>query len=335
MNRRDFIKAVAAAVGTSELAAVASSKTVNTVLGAVPAARLGTTLMHEHVLVDFIGADKIAPGRYDAEEVARIALPHLEEIKALGCRTFVDCTPAFLGRDPALLARLAKASGFEIVTNTGFYGAVKNKYLPRFAFSESAKQLAARWEREFFDGIPPIGIRPGIIKIGVDSGPLSETHAKLVSAAALTHLTTGLAIMAHTGDGVAAMAELAVLKRHGTPASAFIWAHAQNEKDMSVHRRAAEMGAWVEFDGISEEALSRHVELVMEMKRQRLLGRVLTSQDAGWYHVGEPKGGNFRGYDFLFQRFVPEARKAGLTEDDIHLLLVENPRRALTGDFGI
>jgi predicted metal-dependent phosphotriesterase family hydrolase len=335
LNRRDFIKALAATAGAAEFAARAGAaesaraKSVNAVLGPVPAAQLGTTLMHEHILVDFVGADKIAPGRYDADEVVRVALPHLEKIKSLGCRTFLDCTPAYLGRDPALLARLARASGLQIVTNTGFYGAVGNKYLPRFAFGETAKQLAARWEREFRSGIPPGGIRPGFIKIGVDSGPLSEMHAKLVSAAALTHLATGLAIMAHTGDGVAALAELAVLKRHGAPASAFIWAHAQNEKDTSVHRRAAEAGAWVEFDGISEEGLARHVKLVLEMKKHRLLDRVLVSQDAGWYHVGEPHGGNFRGYDFLFQGFVPEARKAGLNESEVRQLLVENPRRAL------
>ena len=66
------------------------------------------------------------------------------------------------------------------------------------------------------------------------------------------------------------------------------------------------------------------------MKRLRLLNRVLVSQDAGWYHVGEVAGGSFRGYDFLFSRFLPRARKSGLEEKDIHLLLVENPQRALT-----
>ena len=97
-----------------------------------------------------------------------------------------------------------------------------------------------------------------------------------------------------------------------------------------MHQRAAKMGAWVEFDGISEQTLELHVELVMRMKRLRLLNRVLISQDAGWYHVGEAAGGNFRGYDFLFSTFLPRARKCGLEEKEIHLLLVENPQRALT-----
>jgi len=66
------------------------------------------------------------------------------------------------------------------------------------------------------------------------------------------------------------------------------------------------------------------------MKRVGHLGRVLISQDAGWYNVGEPGGGNFRGYDTLFTEFLPALRKAGASEDDIHTLLVRNPRQALT-----
>lgn len=143
--------------------------------------------MHEHVMVDFVGAKKISPGRYDPNEVFQKALPHLKELKSLGCETLVDCTPNYIGRDPELLRRLSKATGLHIITNTGLYGAADDKYVPRFAYTESADELAARWVQESEDGIPPAGIRPGFMKIGVDSGPLSVIDAKLVTAAARTH----------------------------------------------------------------------------------------------------------------------------------------------------
>ncbi|MBZ5543937.1 MAG: phosphotriesterase, partial [Acidobacteriia bacterium] len=262
--------------------------------------------------------------------------------------TLVDCTPAFLGRDSSLLRRLAEASGLNIITNTGFYGAANDKYVPAFAYRETADELALRWVREYENGILPDNIRPGIMKIGVDSAPsltrgtgvspvghaqdarvTSEIDEKLVRAAARCHQRTGLAIASHTGDGVAAMAQLDVLKEEGVEASAFIWVHAQNEKDHALHERAAQLGAWVEFDGISPDSVPQHVELVLSMKRAGYLHRVLVSQDAGWYHVGEPKGGDFRGYDFLFTRFLPALRKAGASRDDIQTLIVKNPRRAL------
>jgi len=320
----------ATGAATSSQATVSSRK-VQTVRGPIDAAQLGLTLMHEHVVVDFIGASQVNASRYDPDAVFRRALPHLQRVKALGGATLVECTPAYLGRDPRLLKRLAEASGLNILSNTGYYGANHDKHLPPHAFAESAEQLAARWIREWEHGIDDTGIKPAFIKIGVDAGPLSTVDAKLVRAAALAHKATGLPVAAHTGNGVAAFEELDLVEEAGVPLSAFIWVHAQTEPDVSRHARAAARGAWVEFDGISEESVDNHVALVLQMQAAGRLDRVLVSHDAGWYHVGEPDGGRFRPFDTLFTKFVPALKAAGVSEANVRHLLVDNPRRALTG----
>ncbi len=286
--------------------------------------------MHEHVLVDFIGADKVSPTRYDPDEVFTAVLPHLRQVRELGCATLVECTPAYLGRDPRLLKRLSEASGIHILSNTGYYGAAKDKHLPAHAFTETAEQLAARWIREAEQGIDGTSIKPAFMKIGVDEGSLSDIDAKLVRAAALTHRQTGLPIASHTATGIAAMEELDLLEGAGVPLSAFIWVHAHNERDETFHARAAKRGAWVEFDGISPTSVGRHVELVQHMKAQGLLDRVLLSHDAGWYRVGEPGGGRFRPYDTLFTEFLPALKSAGFGEADVTQLIVTNPHTALS-----
>jgi phosphotriesterase-related protein len=113
--------------------------------------------------------------------------------------------------------------------------------------------------------------------------------------------------------------------------SAFIWVHAQTEPDASLHARAAARGAWVEFDGIGEESVDKHVALVLQMHAAGRLDRVLVSHDAGWYHVGEPDGGRFRPFDTLFTKLLPALKAAGVSEANVRHLLVDNPRRALTG----
>src|SRR6266849_4269804 len=140
--------------------------------GAAFAGESASVLVHEHVLVDFAGADRIQPGRYDRDEVFRIARPKLEEVRRLGCRRLQECTPNFLGRDPELLARLSDAAGIEIWSNTGLYGAADHKFLPAFAWSESAAQLAKRWIAETHEAW-----RPRFIKIGINRGPLDELTA--------------------------------------------------------------------------------------------------------------------------------------------------------------
>ena len=302
----------------------------NTVLGSKPAKDLGTTLMHEHVVVDFRGADAAPSQHYDREEAFRIALPHLKELRATGCRTLVDCTPAFLGRDVILLKRLSQSSSLNIVTNTGFYAAGGNKYLPRFVFDETADQLAARWVGEFRDGIEGTGVRPGIIKIGMDKGPLSDVSSKLARAAARTHVQTGLTIASHSGDGVAVLEQLEILREEGVHASAFVWVHAQNELDRDIYFKVTKQGAWIEFDGINAKTAEEHSKLVQTMARSGFLEYTLISQDSGWYHIGEPGGGEFHSYSYLFAEFIPILKRAGIAEDEIGTLLVENPKRALS-----
>ena len=337
LTRRHFVANLSAAATLAAagsfgglLAADAGVPSVMTVNGPVEPAQLGTTLPHEHVLVDFIGADQVGPHRYNVDEVVATILPHLRRLKDAGCRTFVDCTPAYLGRDPRLLLRLSKESGLHVLTNTGFYGARQNKFLPAHALTETEDQLAARWVAEWRDGIDGTGVRPGFMKIGVDAGPLSDVHRKLIRAAARAHRATGLTIAVHTGDGRAAMDQLDVLRQEGVKPQAWVWVHANSERDRAQHLKAARGGGWVEFDGVAEATVQQHVELVLEMRRNDLLGRVLVSQDAGWYHVGEPGGGNVRGYDLLLRRFLPALRRAGLSDDEVNRLIIDNPREAFT-----
>ena len=331
-GRRAFLSGLAscAAARWAAPACAAPGAQVQTVTGAVSASELGVTLTHEHVLVDFVGADKVGPHRYDAEEAFRVALPHLQAVKERGCRTLVECTPAYIGRDVTLLRRLAQASGLHLLTNTGYYGAAGDRFVPAHAYEETAERLAARWTAEWRDGIEGAGIRPAFLKIGVDAGPLSAIDGKLVRAGALCHRQTGLRLHVHTGDGAAARAVVAALRAEGVPPDAYVWVHAQNEKDRAVHRALAAQGVWISLDGVSEKSLDAHVAAVVDLARGGHLGRVLVSQDAGWYHVGEPGGGSFRPYTFLFDAFVPALRQAGLGEGDTRRLLAGNPQAALS-----
>ena len=277
-------------------------------------------LVHEHILVDFAGAELASRSRYSHDEVIAAAKPKLQAIAKLGCVRFIDCTPNFLGRDPRLLAKLADSCRMEIWTNTGLYAAGAYRYLPSYARTESARELAARWIAEWRDGIE--GTKPHFIKIGVNDGPLAELDRKMVEAAAITSLETGLTIASHTGRN-AALEQVEILQKLKLPMNKFIWVHAQNEKNHQIHAAVARAGAWVEFDGINPKTLDWHHDCVRFMAKEGLLGRVLLSQDTGWWHVGEANGGNFRGYDSIYRDFLPKLDPKWRTQ-----LLWDNPQSA-------
>lgn len=310
-----------------------------TVNGPIDPSAMGTVLTHEHLLVDFIGADSTGYHRWDKDTVLHVMLPYLEACKARGVQSFVECTPAFLGRDPELLRMLSEASGLHILTNTGYYGARKNQFIPEAIFSLSPEELASIWIAEFNEGIEESGIRPGFIKIGVDRNEtLSEEHQLLIRAAAIAHQETGLVIASHTGPDAPAMEQLAILQKAGVSPSAFIWVHAHSGS-LEGNMEAARLGAWVSLDNYKASRdqgagkaynTAWYLERLLALRDAGLLDQVLLSHDAGWYRPGEAGGGRIRGYTDLFTSLLPGLRENGFSSQEIDQLLIHNPRKAFT-----
>lgn len=304
------------------LSLAATEPVLQTVLGPVPATQLGRVLIHEHVLVDFAGADVASPDRYDADEVFALLKPRLDDAKAVGIDTLVECTPQHLGRDPDLLVRLSRATGVHLVTNTGLY---MGRYLPAWALDATADELAANWIAEARAGLDGTAVRPGFIKIAVDGPPISDVQQRIVQAAARCSKATGLPITMHCPKGKSALQALDIMATEGVPASRLIVAHADAEADTSFHDAIAERGAWLSFDGIREPKADARRQLVRDTWR-RHPDRLLLSQDAGWYHVGEPDGGTIVPFAWLPREFLPSL---GLGADGLQTLMIDNPRRAL------
>ncbi len=309
---------------------------VMTIAGPIPADSLGLTLIHEHVFLDWRGADSIRPEDWQEDSAFLAVLPRLAEVRASGVRTMLECTPSYLGRNPRLLQRLAAASGLQLITNTGYYGAVQDKYLPAHAFTETEDQLANRWIAEFEHGIEGSGVRPGFMKIAVDAdSQLSAIDEKLVRAAARAHLRTGMTIVSHTGPDAPALEQARILEAEGLDLSAWVWTHAQGGSS-AVHEELAKKGAWISLDGMGwiapegsdSAALYRYVEQLRSLRDAGLLHRALISHDAGWYTHGEPGGGPYQPHTPIFTLVMPALRRAGFTETELRQLLADNPAQA-------
>jgi phosphotriesterase-related protein len=308
-----------------------------TVSGEIPVEETGITLIHEHTMVDWIGADSTGYHRWDRSEVVERVLPFLKEAQEKGVNTFFDCTPAYLGRDPYVLKELSERTGMNIVTNTGYYGAVNDKFVPEHAFEDTPAEIAKVWIEEFKNGIDGGDIRPGFIKIGVDArDTLSSIDARLIKAAAIAHKATGLTIVSHTGPNTPAFAQIKVLKNRGVSPEAFVWTHAQ-QGTMEGYIRAARQGAWISLDNIQKTSpkksdkqgrIAWFVDRLSQLKEEGLLNKVLLSHDAGWYTPGEANGGDFRGYTDLFEHLIPALKEKGFPREEMDQLLVKNPRKA-------
>ncbi len=340
LTRRETLRRLAtlAAIGSALDGAVAevraSTAQIMTVKGPIPAGRLGVALPHEHVMSTFGEEPRYEPG-YDEGQLLGQVVPILKKVKDLGCRALFDCTAAYFGRDVRLLRKVSEQTGLHIITNTGYYGAADDRYVPPHAFEETAEQLAGRWVQEWKEGIDGTGIRPGFVKLAVDAGPLSDIDAKLLRAGALTHLATGLTLAVHTANNPQAVQEqLAILKRTGVHPSAWVWVHAHQVALPEDVLAAAGEGAWISFDGVrvgeagengQPGTILKHLVLLKEMQKRGLLGQVLLSHDGNSFSVGKD---TVRPCDALFTTLLPTLEADGFSRREIDGLVKTNPQEA-------
>jgi phosphotriesterase-related protein len=142
-------------------------------------------------------------------------------------------------------------------------------------------------------------------------------------------METGLLIVSHTGNWETAKAQIEVLKNEKVNLNHFVWVHAQAEKDFQKYIEAKKEGVLISLDGIAWD-VSGHLERIVFCKEKGLLDHVLLSHDAGWYSPGEPNGGDFKGYTYLFDELIPMLKERGFTQSELDLMLRENPRKAFS-----
>lgn len=304
-----------------------SDRRLVSVRGPISSSELGRSLVHEHIMVDWVGADLTGPHRYDKDIVVATMAPYLRDIASMGYKSFFDCSPAYLGRDGDVLLELSELTGLNIITNTGLY---KEPYIPSWALEASVSELSDSWILEATRGIANSGIRPGFIKIAVHPGPLAPMQERILLAAARTSCETGLTIAGHTSDDMSALAQLELLQSVSFNLDKFIVVHADMLSKETL-LRLTDAGAWIEFDSVGAKPIEYHVQLVAWAVSFGLEDRVLLSHDAGWFTVGEPGGGTVKPYTAINAELLPALKTSNIWNEKLEReFLVRNPVEAFS-----
>ena len=307
---------------------------VQTVLGPVDPDELGWVLPHEHTAI----ALWHVPNRWDYWELRRdepIIREELTAFRSAGGGTLVDLTLDGVGRDPDWLAGLARATGLAIVMGSGWY---RGAYYPPEALVDrrTVDVLADVIVGDATVGVGESGIRAGIIgEIGTDKPWLSAAEERVHRAAARASRRTGLAITTHAVQSTVGLDQLDVFAAEGADLSRVVIGHADSNPSLDYHLAIVERGATVEFDflGMAFTPLERHgegriVENLCELLTRGHVERILLSQDVCHDSQLKRYGGN--GYTYLADTFLPRLREAGVSNDELRAITVDNPRRLLT-----
>lgn len=303
---------------------IPSGAIIRTVLKDLPpdGVGTGTALMHEHLT---------AGGNVDVL---------IDELRASGQQGLSCIVDAATGRrDEAALEKLrtiATRSGVHVVVAGGYFQDLDNlqtAYPPQvtqMTVDQIAEQFARDANAQRWGAFGEIGT----------SNTMRPDERKVLRAVSKAHLRTGLPIFTHTPHDscpTCALEQLEILESEGVNPKQLCIGHLSELLDdprAETHKKIAKRGAFLGFDTVGhflphspKETDAMRVTMIQAVLDAGYEDQVLLSSDLG--RQPDLKSNWGAGYSTVATVFVPKLRYAGVTEETIHKILVDNPRRFL------
>lgn len=298
----------------------------------------GVTLFHEHMQLapDFNGKFAAAaaaaraanglpplPPRAGAGRAATPPPPDImhnvdlmtaEVVKAktegkIAC--IVDAGHPDMGRDVRFIRQVSMKSGVPIVAGGGFYS---QPFYPKEISTMSEDQIVKALIKQADDDT--LGV---FGEIG-SWDEITADERKVFRAVGRAHRATNLPIFTHTGiPGKSALEQLDILEDAGVKPEHVVIGHLGNlvDPNVYVHKAICRRGAFVGFDRQGGNNDAQQVPLVMALLEAGFASHLMFSADAS------------SGYAKTVTVFLPKLKTAGASDDVLHQIMVDNPRRFL------
>ena len=307
---------------------------VETVLGPVEAAALGTVLSHEHVLISIGEDSRHYPWMFDWDLTRANAIRDLSAAKAGGIDTLIDLTTPDLGRDVRFIRDVASASGMQVVVATGMWLTI-----PASFWERDPDDIADIFVREIEVGIDDTDIKAGVIKVANDTavGGVTPQSERILRGAARASKRTGCPISTHQSASERLGArQIEIFLEEGAPMDRICVGHSADTTDVDYLESLLTAGVFLSMD--------RYPGQRVDWRQRNATVRALV--DRGWAHrlmLGhdespepivadeDPPREEPAPYLFVSTVAVPALRADGVSDEAIDTMLRDAPRRFLTG----
>jgi phosphotriesterase-related protein len=257
------------------------------------------------------GAGRGAPAGPDIMRDADLMAAEVANTKREGVACIVDGGHPDMGRNIDFLRQVSMKSGVPIVAGGGFYS--QPFYPKEIATMSEAQILKALIKQADDDVLGAFG------EIG-SWDEITADERKVFRAVGKAHVATNLPIFTHTGiPGKSALEQLDILEDAGVKPDRVVIGHLGNlvDPNVYVHKAICRRGAFVGFDRQGGNNDAQQVPLVMALIEAGFAGHLMFSADAS------------SGYGKTLTAFVPKLKAAGVSDQVLHGIMVDNPRRFL------
>ena len=309
------------------------SPCVETATGPVSTGDLGFTLMHEHVFVLSEGVAASFPSIWDAQAYKKLAIDTLRRLKERGVSTLVDMTVLGTGRNVPLVEQVARESGLQVIVATGLY---TYDALPHYFETRSIDDMVDLFVRDVTDGVQGTGVKAAILKCATDHAGVTPGVEKVLRAVAKAHRRTGVPISTHTeARSQQGLAQQDVFESEGVDLSRVVIGHCGDTDDIAYLTRLLERGSYIGMDRFGLDIFlptDKRVAVIALLCEMGFAGRMVLSQDAAVYmdwftpEILKALGPNWSHFHIV-NDVLPALKQAGVGDEQVRLMTVENPRR--------
>jgi phosphotriesterase-related protein len=252
-----------------------------------------------------------APAGPDIMHDVGLMSAEVAKTKAEGVACIVDAGHADMGRNIDFLRQVSQTSGVPIVAGGGFYS---QPFYPKEIATMSEDQILKALIRQTDDDV--LG---AFGEIG-SWDEITKDERKVFRAVGRAHVVTNLPIFTHTGiPGKSAIEQLDILEDAGVKPDRVLIGHLGNLVDANVYVQKAlcRRGAFIGFDRQGGNNDAQQVPMVMALIEAGFADHLMFSADAS------------SGYAKTLMVFVPKLKAAGVSDQVLHQIMVDNPRRFL------
>jgi len=238
-----------------------------------------------------------------------------------GVACIVDGGHPDMGRDFDFLKQISIKSGMPIVAGGGFY---TQPFYPKEISTWSESQIVDNLVRQA--KTQPIGVFGEIGSWDM----ITDDERKVFRAVAKAHKETNLSIFTHTGiPGKSALEQLDILEGGGVKPDRIVIGHLGNlvDPDVKVQKEICKRGAFIGFDRQGGPGDARQVPMALALIEAGYANNLMFSSDLSSANQLKRNGGG--GYAKTVTIWGKKLSEAGVKDETLHTILVDNPRRFL------
>jgi phosphotriesterase-related protein len=296
--------------------------------------------MHEHIFVLNPEVQENYPGAWNEEERVADAVAQLNALKMRGVDTLVDVTVLGLGRNIPRIQRIAAQTTLQIVVATGLY---IFHDLPLYFHLRGPgtpfggpEIMVDMFVRDITEGIAGTGVKAAILKCTTEADGLTPGTARLLRAIAQAHRSTGVPITTHTHPAFfRGRDQQQIFKEEGVDLARVVIGHSGDSDDLDYLRELMDNGSTIGMDRFGIDVplpLDARVHTVAQLCARGYADRMVLSHDYSCFldlFDGDIRATHYPdwSYTYILDRVVPALKERGVTNAQVHQMLVANPQR--------